>query len=166
MSTQGIVRVSKEKLTLDHNVLTGLFVMLTTAADPIGKTVALIVECLTPLACQDTHHQLVLNLRDQYLGQLALGKETKTHFDEDLPPAAHRPSPYPQPLVQGMLDVVRPMHLRDDLPRGREFSVGDPNFGFAIAGSEGSRESRGRHYHSLFDYSSRGNPCPRNLEGL
>src|SRR5882724_13142664 len=124
------------------------------------------VECLTPLACRDVCHQLVLNLRDQYLGQLALEKETKMHFDEDLPPMVRRPSPHPQPLVQGMLDVVCPMHLRDNLPRGREFSVGDPDFRFAITGSEGSRESRRRRYHFLFDYSSRGNPHPHNLEGL
>src|SRR5882724_1396507 len=88
------------------------------------------------------------------------------HIDEDLPPMSHRPSPHPQPLVQGVLYVIHLVHIRDDLPRRREFSVRDPDLGFAIAGSKGLRESWGRRYHFLFDYSSRGNPRPRNLEGL
>jgi len=65
-----------------------------------------------------------------------------------------------------VLYVVCLVHLRDDLPRRREFGVGDPNLRFAIAGSQGSRESRRRRDHFLFDYPARGNPSPHNLEGL
>jgi len=65
-----------------------------------------------------------------------------------------------------VLYVIRLAHLRDDLPRRREFGVGDPDLGFAIAGSQGSRESRRRRDHFLFNRPARGNPRPRNLEGL
>jgi len=65
-----------------------------------------------------------------------------------------------------VLYVVCLAHLRDDLPRRREFGVGDPDLRFTIAGSKGLRESQRRCYHFLFNYLSRGNPCPRNLEGL
>ena len=60
--------IKGKRLTFDHNVLTSLLVTLATTADPIGKTVAFMVECLTPLASWDACHQLVLNSKDQYLG--------------------------------------------------------------------------------------------------
>src|SRR5882724_1300824 len=67
--------IKGKRLTFDHNVLTSLLVMLATTADPIRKTVALMVECLTPLASWDVCHQLVLNPKDQYLGRLATEKK-------------------------------------------------------------------------------------------
>src|SRR5882724_12244115 len=57
--------IKGKRLTFDHNVLTSLLVMLAMTADLIGKTVALMVECLTPLASRDACHQLVLNPKDQ-----------------------------------------------------------------------------------------------------
>ena len=93
-------------------------------------------------------------------------QKRRMHVHENPPPTSRRPSPHPQPLVQGVLYVVRLAHLRDDLPRRREFSVGDPDLGFAIAGSQGLRESRRRRDHFLFNCPTRGNPRPRNLEGL
>ena len=93
-------------------------------------------------------------------------QKRKMHVHENLPPMTRRPSPHPQPLVQGVLYVVRLAHLGEDLPRRREFGVRDPDLGFAIAGSQGSRESRRRRNHFLFNRPTRGNPCPRNLEGL
>jgi len=65
-----------------------------------------------------------------------------------------------------VLYVVHLAHLRDDLPRRREFGVGDLDLGFTVAGSKGSRESWRGCYHFLFNYPTRGNPCPCNLEGL
>ena len=55
----------REGLTLDHNILTGLLVTLTPAADPVRETIALMLEGLTPLKHQDMCHQLILNTRDQ-----------------------------------------------------------------------------------------------------
>ena len=57
--------IKGKRLTFDHNVLTSLLVALAMTADPIGKTVAFMVECMTPLASRDACHQLVLNPKDQ-----------------------------------------------------------------------------------------------------
>jgi len=65
-----------------------------------------------------------------------------------------------------MLYVIRLVHLWDYLPRRGEFSVGDSNFGFAVAGSRGRRKSQGGHHHFPFDDPARCNPCFCNLEGL
>src|SRR5882724_3661426 len=72
--------------------------MLTMAADPIGKTVALMVECLTPLAHWDTCHQLVLNSKDQYLGRLAIEKKQKCMLTKIFHPRHVAPVPTHNPL--------------------------------------------------------------------
>jgi len=64
-----------------------------------------------------------------------------------------------------VLHIVCLAHLRDELARGGEFSIGRPYFGFAVAGSyRRSKSRRGRH-HDLFDDTARSDPCPRILEG-
>jgi len=60
-----MVKKRRARLTLNDDVLTGLFVTLTLAADPVRETVTLVLEGLTPLTHWDTHHQLVLNTKDQ-----------------------------------------------------------------------------------------------------
>ena len=58
-----MVKKRRARLTL-NNVLTGLFVALTSATDPVRETITLMSEGLTPLACQDACHQLILNTKD------------------------------------------------------------------------------------------------------
>jgi len=41
-----------------------------------------------------------------------------------------------------VLHIVCLVHLRDELARGGEFSIGRPYFGFAVAGSYQRRKSR------------------------
>ena len=65
MSTQKIVKKTREMLTLNHNILTDLLVALTSAADPLRETITLVLESLTLLRHQDMHHQLILNTKDQ-----------------------------------------------------------------------------------------------------
>jgi len=55
----------KGKLTLDHNILTGLLVTLASATHPVRETIALVSEGLTLLTHQDAHCQLVLDQKDQ-----------------------------------------------------------------------------------------------------
>jgi len=60
-----MVKKKRARLTLDDDVLTGLFVTLTSAADPVRETVTLVFEGLTLLTCWDVRHQLILNTKDQ-----------------------------------------------------------------------------------------------------
>ena len=53
------------RLTHDHDILAGLLVALASAADPVGEAVALMLEGLTLLTCQNAHYQLILNREDQ-----------------------------------------------------------------------------------------------------
>jgi len=126
-------------------------------ADPIGKTLALMVECLTPLASWDTCHQLVLNTKDQYLGQLATEKKD-THSRKSSTHVASPQSPPTTPFP-GVLYVICLVHLRDDLLRRREFGVGDPTSDSPSLGAKGQGESE-EAQPLLFDYPARGNPCP------
>jgi len=64
-----------------------------------------------------------------------------------------------------VLHIVCLAHLRDELARGGEFSIGRPYFGFAVAGSYRRRKSRRGRHHDLFDDTARSDPCPRILEG-
>ena len=65
MSAQTIIKKTGGRLTLHYNILTGLFVALTLAADPVRKTITLMLEGLTLLTHQDVHHQLILNMKDK-----------------------------------------------------------------------------------------------------
>jgi len=65
VSTQKIVKKSREKITLNHNILTGLLVALTLATDPVRETIAHMSEGLTLLTHWDVRHQLILNMKDQ-----------------------------------------------------------------------------------------------------
>src|SRR5882724_10070235 len=60
-----IVKKMRGRLTHDHDILAGLLVALALAADLVGETAALMLEGLTPLTCQNAHHQLILNREDQ-----------------------------------------------------------------------------------------------------
>ena len=55
----------ERELTLNHCILTGLLIVLTSAADPVGKPIALMLECLTMLKHWDMSLQLVLNKKNQ-----------------------------------------------------------------------------------------------------
>ena len=55
----------KEQLTLDHKVLTSLFVTLALTADPVGKAITFMSEGPTMLASQHPFHQLILEIEDK-----------------------------------------------------------------------------------------------------
>jgi len=58
-------RSKMKHLTLDHDVLTSLLVLLAPTTDLVGKAIALVVEVSAVLTSWHTHHQLSLNWEDQ-----------------------------------------------------------------------------------------------------
>jgi len=57
------------------------------------------------------------------------------------------------------------VHLRNELVGRGEFSIGNPNLGFAIAEIPRWRKSRGDRYHCLLDNPTGSNPRLRMLKG-
>ena len=96
--------------------------MLTMAADLIGKTVALMVECLTPLECWDARHQLVLNLKDQYLGRLAIEKKQKHTLTKIFHPCCIAPVPTHNPLSR-VCSMLSTWHTLGTICQGEGSSV-------------------------------------------
>ena len=59
------IKKRKKQLTLDYYILTILFVTLAPAADLVSKAITLMLEGLTMFTCQDSCHQLILDMEDQ-----------------------------------------------------------------------------------------------------
>ena len=159
-------RTSKKEdkgLTLNHYVLTSLFVLLTSAANLVSKAIALVSEDLTMLAHWDPLLQLTLDMKDQ---KLAASEEEKTHFHEDFPSSMHGQSHCPHPLVKGMLHIIQLLHLGYDLSRRGKFFIRGPELRFTVTWGLRSRKCWGSHHGHLLSNPTSSDPSLHFLEGL